>query len=279
MSLVKAFLRAGVLSEDGVTRDTITGTPQGGILSPLLSNVALSVLDGHFAGLWQESGTYVDRARRRRHGLANYRLVRYADDFVVLVSGNRDHAEHVKAEMAAVLAPMGLNLSEHKTSVCHIDEGFDFLVFRVQRKTKRGTAKRYVYTYPSKKALASVTEKVRALTRRETNPSLGVLLYRINPVLRGWTNYFRHGVSKATFNYLRAFAWQRVVRWLRRKHPKATWKLLRRSLPASLVADRGRGQAVQPWWRSGHPLPLPGGQHPLAMVHQHRRDRRITTAT
>lgn len=228
MSLVKAFLRAGVLSEDGVTRDTITGTPQGGILSPLLSNVALSVLDDHFAELWRDSGTYVDRARRRRHGLANYRLVRYADDFVVLVSGNRDHAEHVKAEVAAVLAPMGLNLSEHKTSVCHIDEGFDFLGFRIQRKTKRGSAKRYVYTYPSKKALASVTDKVRALTRRETNPSLEVLLYRINPVLRGWTNYFRHGVSKATFNYLRAFVWQRVVRWLRRKHPKATWKWLRR---------------------------------------------------
>lgn len=147
---------------------------------------------------------------------------------VVLVSGNRDHAEHVKAEVAAVLAPMGLNLSEHKTSVCHIDEGFDFLGFRIQRKTKRGSAKRYVYTYPSKKALASVTDKVRTLTRRETNPSLEVLLYRINPVLRGWTNYFRHGVSKATFNYLRAFAWQRVIRWLRRKHPKATWKWLRR---------------------------------------------------
>jgi RNA-directed DNA polymerase len=228
VNLAKAFLKAGVLSEEGVTRDTVTGTPQGGILSPLLSNVALSVLDDHFAKLWQDSGTYVDRARRRRHGLANYRLIRYADDFLVLVSGDRDHAESMKAEVAAVLAPMGLALSEHKTSVCHIDEGLDFLGFHIQRKTSRGTTKRYVYTYPSKKALSSATDKVRALTRRGTNPSLQVLLYRLNPVLRGWTNYFRHGVSKATFNYLRAFVWQRVVRWLRRKHPKATWKQLRR---------------------------------------------------
>jgi RNA-directed DNA polymerase len=228
MGLVKAFLKAGVLSEDGAMRDTVMGTPQGGILSPLLSNIALSVLDDHFAKLWQDNGDYHDRARRRRHGLANYRIIRYADDFVVLVSGNRGHAEGVRDQVAAVLAPMGLVLSEHKTSVCHIDEGFVFLGFRIQRKTKRGSVKRYVYTYPSKQALASVTGKVRALTRRGTNPSLEVLLYRLNPVLRGWTNYFRHGVSKATFNYLRAFVWQRVVRWLRRKHPKATWKQLRR---------------------------------------------------
>lgn len=189
VNLIKAFLKAGVLSEDGVMRDTVTGTPQGGILSPLLSNIALSVLDDHFAGLWRDGGTYVDRARRRRHGLANYRIIRYGDDFVVMVSGDRDHAESMKTEVAAVLAPMGLVLSEHKTSVCHIDEGSDFLGFRIQRKTSRGTSRRYVYTYPSKQALVSVTDKVRALTRRGTNPSLEVLCYRLNPVLRGWTNY------------------------------------------------------------------------------------------
>jgi RNA-directed DNA polymerase len=72
-------------------------------------------------------------------------------------------------------------------------------------------------------------DKIRALTTgRGTNPSLEVLLYRLNPVLRGWTNYFRYGVSKATFNYLRAFVWRRVVRWLHRKHPRLNWKQLRR---------------------------------------------------
>ncbi len=129
VNLVKAFLKAGVLSEDGTERDTITGTPQGGIASPLLANIALSVLDDHFAEAWEASGTYVDRARRRRHGLANYRLIRYADDFVVLVSGTEAHAQELKAEVAAVLAPMGLRLSEEKTVITHIDEGFDFLGF------------------------------------------------------------------------------------------------------------------------------------------------------
>ena len=80
LALVKAFLKAGILSEDGAERDTITGTPQGGILSPLLSNVALSALDEHFARAWEAMGPSRARERRRRKGLANYRLVRYADD-------------------------------------------------------------------------------------------------------------------------------------------------------------------------------------------------------
>ena len=229
LGLVKAFLKAGILGEDGTERDTITGTPQGGILSPLLANIALSVLDDHFAEAWEaNSSTYTDRQRRHRHGLANYRLIRYADDFVVMVRGNQDHVEALREEVAAVLAPMGLRLSEEKTTVCHIDQGLDFLGYRIQRHRKRGTEKHFVYLYPSKKALASIVGKVRMLTRRDTNPSLEALLHRLNPVLRGWTNYFRHGVSKATFNYLRAFVWRRVVGWLRRKYRRATWKQLRR---------------------------------------------------
>ena len=229
LGLVKAFLKAGILGEDGTERDTITGTPQGGILSPLLANIALSVLDDHFVEVWEaNSSTYTDRQRRHRHGLANYRLIRYADDFVVMVRGNQDHVEALRDEVAAILAPMGLRLSEEKTTVCHIDQGLDFLGYRIQRHRKRGTEKHFVYLYPSKKALTSIVGKVRTLTRWATNPSLEALLHRLNPVLRGWTNYFRHGVSKATFNYLRAFVWRRVVGWLRRKYRRATWKQLRR---------------------------------------------------
>jgi RNA-directed DNA polymerase len=92
--LVKAFLKAGILTEDGADKHPITGTPQGGILSPLLANIALSVLDDHFVEAWQGAMSTEDaRRKRRRLGLANYRLVRFADDFVVLVSGTREHAE------------------------------------------------------------------------------------------------------------------------------------------------------------------------------------------
>jgi hypothetical protein len=94
-----------------------------------------------------------------------------ATHLVVLVSGTQAHAEAVREDVAAVLAPMGLRLSEAKTKVCHIDEGFDFLGFRIQRRLKRGTTKRVVYTYPSKKALASIVGRVRALTRRSSHPT------------------------------------------------------------------------------------------------------------
>jgi RNA-directed DNA polymerase len=209
LALVKAFLNAGILSEDGVQRDTVTGTPQGGILSPLLSNVALAVLDEHFAKAWAAVGPSHARERRRRKGLANYRLIRYADDFVVMVAGTRADAASLREEVAVVLAAMGLRLSEAKTRIVHLDEGFDFLGFRIQRHPKRGSTRRHLSTYPSKAALAAIKTKVPTATREGRNEPLPVLLGRLNPVLRGWTNYFRHGVSKATFNDLRALVWRR----------------------------------------------------------------------
>ena len=157
LRLVKAFLKAGVLAEDGSRHRTITGTPQGGILSPLLANIALSVLDEHFTQRWEALGPPWTRAKRRRAGEPVARLVRYADDFVIMVGGTRDDAEALRDEVAAVLAPMGLRLSADKTRVCHIDEGFDFLGWRIQRRTWRSrTNKKAVYTYPSKKSLTSI---------------------------------------------------------------------------------------------------------------------------
>lgn len=215
LRLVKAFLCSGILNEDGEQRGTKTGTPQGGIMSPLLANIVLSVLDEHFAEVWSSYGKYgSQRTARRRKGLAVCRLVRYADDFVVMV--------------AAVLAPVGLRLSEEKTTVVHIDAGFEFLGFRIQRQHRQGTKRAYIYTWPSKKALASIKAKVRVITSQGLNQPLADLLRRVAPVLRGWTNYFRHGVSKHTFGYLRTFTWRRVIHWLRRKHQHANWEQIRR---------------------------------------------------
>ncbi len=145
-----------------------------------------------------------------------------------MVSGTRAHAEAMRDEVAAVLTPVGLRLSEEKTSVVHIDVGFEFLGFRIQRQHRRGTKRAYIYTWPSKKALASIKAKVRVITSQGLNQPLADLLRRLAPVLRGWTNYFRHGVSKHTFGYLRAFTWRRVIRWLRRKHQHANWEQIRR---------------------------------------------------
>lgn len=219
LGLVKAFLKSGILTQNGQTRETHTGTPQGGILSPLLANVALSVLDEYVAGI--DGGPKSDqreRARRRRHGLANYRLIRYADDFLVLVSGSHEQAEAVRADMASVLTPMGLTLSAEKTFITHIDDGLDFLGWRIQRHIKRGTDKRYVYTYPARKALDAIKAKVKRICRKSKDLPLTALLHQLNPVLFGWCTYFRPGVSKATFQYLGHYTWTRVFIWARRKH-------------------------------------------------------------
>jgi RNA-directed DNA polymerase len=265
LGLVKAFLKSGILGEDGELRESNTGAPQGGILSPLLSNIALSALDDHFAQAWQAMGDSHAREYRRRKGLANYRLVRFADDWVILLAGTRTDAERLRAEAAAVLLPMGLRLSQEKTKIVHIDEGFDFLGMHIQRHKKRGAAKRYVYTYPSRAALAAVKGKVRNATRGTINQSLSDLLNWLNPILRGWTNYHRHGAASATFSYLTAFTWRRVWIWLRHKFPKATVKELRRRyLPGwhpqqdevrlfypetvAIVRYRYRGTAIpSPW--------------------------------
>ena len=265
LGLVKAFLKSGILTEDRQLRQTTAGTPQGSILSPLLSNVALSVLDEHIATSPGGPGSSsVERARRLRRGQPNFRLVRYADDWCLMVKGTQSDAEALRQQIADVLAPMGLRLSEAKTLVTHIDEGLDFLGWRITRH--------YVYVYPSRKALRAVTGKVKTTCRQVgIGQPLEVLLRRLNPALRGWCGYFRVGVSSATFNYLSHYTWQTVWRWLRRKHRKATWKHLRRQYcnggwwpaangqelfdPQTVTTNwyRYRGSIIPPAWPAAWP--------------------------
>jgi RNA-directed DNA polymerase len=243
LALVKAFLKAGLLTELGREEDTITGTPQGGILSPLLANIALSALDDHFAQEWRTlMGTYYERRKRRNRGLGNWRLVRYADDFVVMVAGTREHAEALRGTVQAVLAPIGLRLSETKTKVVHLDEGFDFLGFRIQRRRKRGTQQRAVYTYPSKRSFERVKEKVRGLTNRASPLSLQKLLSQLNAVVRGWCNYFRHSAASHAFGVVGYYVWFRLGRWIRARHNRMAWKTLhkRHLLDRQIVVGKTR---------------------------------------
>ena len=266
LGLVKSFLKAGFLSEEHRNRETHTGTPQGGILSPLLANLALSVLDEHFGQLWQEtSATAWKRASRASRGLPTYRLVRYADDFVVLVRGKQEHAEQLRETVATVLAPVGLRLAPEKTRAVHVNEGFDFLGHRIKRDRQRGSGRYHIYTYPSKAAVAAITRKVKTICRRDINRPLAVLLCELEPVLRGWTYYFRHGSSSATFGYLGHYTWRRVVAFLRRKHkrsmkwihdrfasqgwwPEEAGRRLFNPMSVPIVRYRYRGAAIpSPW--------------------------------
>ena len=233
-ALVKAFLKSGIFTELGDREEKLTGTPQGGILSPLLANIALSTLDDHFAQQWHEQmGTEKQRRKRTRTGQGNWRLIRYADDFVLMVSGDRHHAEALREQVTTVLGPLGLRLALEKTRTVHIDEGFDFLGFHIRRMRKRGTQKYYVYTTPSKKAIQKVKDKVKVKTYRSTrHQDLDKLILSLNRSLRGWANYFRYGVSKAVFSTVDYHAWNRLMRWIRAKyagkHPLGMTELRRR---------------------------------------------------
>jgi RNA-directed DNA polymerase len=266
LALVKAFLGAGVMTTAGDREQTLTGTPQGGILSPLLANITLSALDEHFDQQWRrDMGTAEQRAKRRRNGLGNWRITRYADDFVVMVSGGDRHAQALREEVAGVIAPLGLRLSPEKTRVVHIDEGFDFLGFHIQRRHKRGTQKQCVYTTPSKKAVQAIKDKVRHKTHRSTrHQSVAELITSLNRTLRGWANYFRHGVSKRVFSLLDDHAWWRIVGWIRAKHSRIGMKELRRRF-----CDHG--------WRIAHDGVVFTGASSVAVTRYRYRGSRIPT--
>ena len=147
----------------------------------------------------------------------------HADDWVILVNGTRAHAKALRVEAAAVLAPLGLRLAEEKTRVVHIDEGFDFLSITIRRLRKRGTSKHYAYTRPSRKAIQAVKDKVTAKTYRSTlHQEPDVLIQSISRTLTGWASYHRHGTAKAVFSTVDHHAWNRIMRWLRRKYQGRT---------------------------------------------------------
>ncbi len=270
LALVKAFLKSGLLDEDGIDHHTYTGTPQGGILSPLLANLALSVLDDHFQREWDRHGASHNRTRYRQRGGATYRLVRYADDFVVMVNGSKDHVDALWSEVEDVLGTVGLRLAVEKTQVAHLDEGFDFLGFRIQRHQQWGSRRRFVYSYPSKKSLATVRRKVKAATAKQTTRhAASVVFLRLSYITRGWALYFRHGASASAFHNLHDYLWRRVWIWLQNKHPKQARKWIVRRYcrpdwwpktagaelfkPASMTIKRHRyrgNKIPTPWTRT-----------------------------
>ena len=244
--------------------------PQGGILSPVLANLALSVLDEHIAQIPGGPGsTQSQRATRRRRGQGNYRLVRYADDWLLMVSGTREHAEQMREHAAAVLAPMGLRLSAEKTKITHIDEGLDFLGWRIQRHRKRGTSRYYIYTYPSRKAIKAVTVKVKTHLPAQRQPAAPDPHPPAQPGAAGLVcllqaRRVRRHLRRLAALHLgpgQAMGTAQTPPDHLEDHPPP---LLQRRM----VASHHRDRAVQPGQDAHHALPLPGNSHPGPMASQ-----------
>ncbi|MGH2802939.1 MAG: group II intron reverse transcriptase/maturase [Gammaproteobacteria bacterium] len=208
LKLVRKWLEAGVM-EEGVHRQTVAGTPQGGVISPLLANVYLHALDLAFA----------DGGRGE--------LVRYADDFVVLCR-TEDEARAAERRAGEVLAALGLELHPDKTRVADLSEGregFDFLGwhFRARasgRLLERGIRRHYLQRWPSQRAMKRIREKVRAKTgRNRTGVSdIRVVISELNPILRGWGGYFRTGNSADRFVAIDRYVASRLRGLLIKRH-------------------------------------------------------------
>jgi hypothetical protein len=241
--------------------------------------VALSVLDEYIARAPGGPGTAPStRQRRRGRGLPNFRLVRFADDWCLVVSGTRADAELLRDEIAGVLATMGLRLSEEKTLITHIGEGLDFLGWRIQRHRKRGTNRYYVCTYPSRKAVKALMGKVWTHCR-----TTGTNLPR-RPA---------HPAQPDAAGLVRLLSARRVQRHLPvpqllhlgpGHHMDTTQtppdhlegpppSLLRRRMVAGQCGTR----TVQPGEGTHHALPLPGISHPPALARKGMRPTRQAT--
>ncbi|HSL82425.1 MAG TPA: group II intron reverse transcriptase/maturase, partial [Thermoanaerobaculia bacterium] len=211
LKLVRQWLRAGVM-EEGQVRKSTTGTPQGGVISPLLANVYLDALDEVWQRDWRHLG----------------RLVRYADDFVVLCR-KRSQAEEALERLREILGTLRLELHPHKTRVVELGlgkESFCFLgcTFRVVRS--HFTGKRYLYRWPSPQAMKSLRARVRALTdrrRRAGMRDIREVIEDLNPLLRGWGNYFRSGNASQKFQQVDRYVTERLVRLLASRRHR-NWK-------------------------------------------------------
>jgi group II intron reverse transcriptase/maturase len=280
--LVFAFLKAGVMSETQFIRSD-SGSPQGGILSPLLSNVALSIIDERYERhVWPRGGAsgsrrgrpiklltdptliarraFMNRGSDKRRGRPVFVPIRYADDFVILVA-SPDHdpdrcrflAEQEKSALAAMLrSQMGLTLSPEKTLVTPVTSTLRFLGhhLRVRRHPSRRTLRPRLVI--PKDRSQRLRRKIELIFDRSTiTETLESRLKRVNPILRGWGNFYRHAWgAKRVFSGIDNYLWWTINRWLRKKHPDTKM----RQLAAQYGWHKPRQKALR--WRDGATVPV-----------------------
>jgi RNA-directed DNA polymerase len=206
--LVKQWLKAGYM-EAGVKYDTPAGTPQGSVISPLLANIALH-------GMETALGV---KHNREGHTISPRAVVRYADDFVVFCESRQD-AEQVVETLTTWLSQRGLTLSPEKTKIVHLREGFDFLGFNVRHyKTPRSKTGYTLLIKPSNQSVHQVREKLRATWRALHGQNAQAAVKTLNPIIRGWANYFRTQVASRTFTQLDRWMFHKERRYVNRTHP------------------------------------------------------------
>ena len=215
---IRKWLKAGIM-EDGIFSKTDQGTPQGGVISPLLANIALHGMDEVLGVTYRKTGSYTKCSSKRL-------IIRYADDFVVFTE-TREDAELCQTILTDWLRDRGLELSTEKTRIRSLREGFDFLGFHVREYTERQTTKPILLIKPSRDSINNFRNRIRQEFVDLQGHNVERVLMKLNPILRGWGYYFRHVVSKETFYKLDSFIWYRTMKWIKHTHPKKamTWRI------------------------------------------------------
>jgi RNA-directed DNA polymerase len=234
LKLLRAMLRAGVMQDGAVTRD-VTGTPQGGVLSPCLCNVYLHRLDRQ----WAERG----------HGV----LVRFADDLLVMCR-TQPEAEAALAAMRQILGELGLKLKDAKTRIVHLEldgEGVDFLGFHHQWvRATRARHVQFLARWPSRRAMQHARDRIHEITARERLLfPIEEIVQDLNRYLRGWTGYFRYGNSAHHFNLIQTHAHSRLAQFVAKHHGRKRaygWRLVTYVSPNRMGLISLSGTVVAP---------------------------------
>jgi RNA-directed DNA polymerase len=230
--MIRRWLKAGVFEPGKGFAPTVEGTPQGGVISPLLLNIALH-------GMSTAAGCREDASQRARSSAPV--LVRYADDFVVLCHSEQA-AYQAKQDLARWLAPRGLSFNEDKTRIVHLDDGFDFLGFNVRRYDGKLLIK------PSKDAVRRVRKRLRDEMQALRGANARAVVKKLNPVIKGWATYYRSVVASKIYNDLDNYMWKLTYKWAKHSHPNK---------PKTWVVSRyfGRFNSIrQDRWVFGDPL-------------------------
>lgn len=207
--MLRKWLVSGYL-EKQVFHDTVSGTPQGGIISPVLANIALDGLERLLREVFPKKGPGSDHGKR-----ASVHLIRYADDFIITGRSRELLESRVKPLVETFMAERGLSLSPEKTLITNLSAGFDFLGQNVRRYPNGK-----LLIKPARKSIESLLNKVKEIVRMHQAAPAHLLITRLNPIIRGWAAYHRHVVSKRIFAYVDFRIFEYLWRWAQARHPR-----------------------------------------------------------
>lgn len=222
--LINRWLKAGYV-EKNVFHDSPMGTPQGGVISPLLANIALHGMEECLS------------IQRHKNGRIKspYTLIRYADDFIVACRSKKD-AEQAQSKINIWLQSRGLSLSNTKTHITHISKGFEFLGFNIRLYTS--THKNALLIKPSQLSRKKLRYNLKTTWKSLLSKPVKTVISKLNPIIKGWANYFKIGVSSKIFSSLDHYMWIRAYQYARRTHNKKAWKWIKKKYWGPLCPNR-----------------------------------------